>query len=172
MADLKPMDVRQYRAHAEEVKAGRPTEIVKLASGSVFELRRPNLQAWVMTGRVPQSLLEQGMKAWQEQGKVPAIATNNPEIVIDAAVFALMVVQECTVNPRLVEFPDPEKNELGPQTMLEEDFNEIFSWAMSYQGVAGREGLSSFRNRQERRTAGAKSRGKKLQPATVSTAEN
>lgn len=172
MSDLKPMDAQQYRAHAEEVKAGRPTEIVKLKSGSVFELRRPNLQAWVMTGRVPQSLLEQGMKAWQEQGKVPAVTPGKPEIVIDAAVFALMVVQECTVNPRLVEFPDPEKNELGPQTMLEEDFNEIFSWAMNYQGVENAEGIKTFRNRQERRTAGRKSRSKKLQPETVSTVEN
>lgn len=168
----KPMNAQQYRAHAEEVKAARPTEIVTLKSGAVFELRRPNLQAWVMTGRVPQSLLEEGMKSWKAQGKVPQTAPGKPEMVIDAAVFALMVVQECTVNPRLVEFPDPEKNELGPQTMLEEDFNEIFSWAMNYQGVAGLDGLKSFRAGSERRVAGAKSRRKKLQPEAVSVAEN
>lgn len=171
MAD-KPMNVAQYRAHAEEVKAGRPSEIVKLKSGSVFELRRPNLQAWVMTGRVPQSLLEEGMKSWKAQGKVPETTTGKPEVIIDAAVFALMVVQECTVNPRLVEFPDPEKNELGPQTMLEEDFSEIYAWAMRYQGVAGVDGLKSFRKGRKRGAAGRKSGGKKLQPATVSTVEN
>lgn len=157
----KPMSAKDYRAHAEQVKNERPTEIVTLNSGSVFELRRPNIQAWVMTGRVPQSLLEQGMKAWQDQGKVPVVQPKKPEVVIDAAVFALMVVQECTVNPKLVEFPDPEKNEIGPTTMLEEDFNEIFAWAMNYEGVKGFDGLESFRGRQKRRTAGSKSRGKK-----------
>lgn len=161
----KPMTAAGYRAHAEQVKNQRPTEIVTLKSGSTFELRRPNLQAWVLTGRVPQSLLEQGMKAWQEQGKVPVVQPGKPEVVIDAAVFALMVVQECTVNPRLVEFPDPNRNEIGPATMLEEDFNEIFSWAMNYKGVAGLEGLESFRGGQKRGTAGSKSRGKKQRRA-------
>lgn len=170
---IKPMSAANYRAHAEQVKSGRPTEVVTLKSGSVFELRRPNIQAWVMTGRVPQSLLERGMKSWQESGKVPTAAqTNNPEVVIDAAVFALMVVQECTVSPRLVEFPDPDKNEIGPVTMLEEDFNEIFGWAMSYQGVAGLEGLQSFRPRRERRAAGSKPNRKKLRAEAVSTAAN
>lgn len=169
---MKPMSAANYRAHAEQVKNERPTEIVQLKSGSVFELRRPDLQAWVMTGRLPQSLLEQAMQAWQGQGKIPVVKPGKPEVIVDAAVFALMLVQECTVNPKLVEFPDPGKNEIGAKTMLEEDFNEIFAWAMNYQGVPGREGLESFRNRQERRGAGSKSRRKKLQPQAVSTHTN
>lgn len=167
----KPMTAADYRANAERVKNQRPTEIVTLKSGSVFELRRPDLQAWVMTGRIPQSLLEQGMKAWQEQGKVPAtVSVNKPEIVTDIAIFTLSVVQECTVSPRLVEFPDPEKNEIGPQTMLEEDFYEIFNWAMNYQGVTGLDGLKSFREGSKRGSAGnrtnRKKRGKKTESIT------
>lgn len=158
----KPMSALSYGLHAEGVRVKRPTEIVTLKSGSVFELRRPDLQAWVMTGRVPQSLMEEGMKAWRAQGKTPdAIKTNNPHVITDAAIFALTVVQECTVNPKLVEFPDPKKNEIGPQTMLEEDFNEIFEWAMTGQGVAGLNGLRTFRKGRERRTSPAGSHTKK-----------
>lgn len=150
----KPMTAAGYRANAEKIRAQRPTEIVTLESGSVFELRRPDLMAWVMTGRLPQSLLETGLKAWQEQGKVtPEALKRNPNVITDVAIFTLTVVQECTVNPRLVEFPDPEKNEIGPVTMLEEDFNEIYQWAMNHKGVAGLEGLKSFRPRRERRAA-------------------
>lgn len=169
----KPMSARDYRAHAETVKAQRPAQIVTLKSGSVFELRRPDLQAWVLTGRIPQSLLEHGMKAWKAQGKIPTrVADNAPRVVTDLAIFSLMVVQECTVSPRLVEFPDPAKNEIGPQTMLEEDFQEILSWAMAHQGVAGISGLQSFRGGRKRRTPGAKSGRKKLRAETVSTAAN
>ena len=158
----KPMTAAEYRANAERAKKQRPTEIVTLKSGSVFELRRPDLQAWVMTGRIPQSLLEQGIKAWREQGKVSAtVSIDKPEMVTDIAVFSLAVVQECTVSPRLVEFPDPEKNEIGPQTMLEEDFYEIFNWAMTYQGVTGLDGLKSFRKGRTRGDAGNRAKRKK-----------
>lgn len=168
----KPMTAADYRANAERVKSKRPTEIVTLQSGSVFELRRPDLQAWVMTGRVPQSLLAEGMKAWQSQGKIPANNTvTKPEVVTDVAVFALTVVQECTVNPKLVQFPDPNKNEIGPETMLEEDFNEIFAWAMSSQGVTGLDGLKSFRQGRERRTAGARTNRKKRGKASKQSIE-
>lgn len=172
MTELKPMRASEYRAHAETVKAERPTEIIKLKSGSVFELRRPDLQAWVLTGRVPQSLLDESLKSWEAQGKVPVeLRSSSSRVVTDGAIFSLNVVQECTVNPRLVEFPDPEKNEIGPLTMLEEDFQEIFSWAMTGQGVAGVGGLRSFSQRRPRRT-NTKSRRKKLQPEAVSTAAN
>ena len=66
----KPMSAADYRRNAEAKRAAQATQIVELKSGSVFELRRPNLQAWVLKGRVPQSLLDAGIKAWKEQGKV------------------------------------------------------------------------------------------------------
>ena len=166
------MNAQDYRAHVEQVKANKPTEIVTLKSGSVFELRRPNLQSWVMTGRVPQSLLEQGQKAWQEQGKVPTGASAKPKLVTDTAIFFLTLVQDCTVNPRLVQFPDPDKNEIGPETMLDEDFFEIVNWAMSGQGVAGVESLRTFREGRKRGTSGSRANGKKRKPETVSALTN
>ena len=171
---LKPMNASAYRAHSQTKKNERPTEVIELKSGSVFELRRPLLQNWVMTGRVPQSLLEQGLKAWREQGKTPdgMGSSMQPQMVTDTAIFMLAVVQECTVNPRLVQFPDPDKNEIGPETMLEEDFYEIFSWAMNGQGVAGVDALRSFREGRERGVASDSHDGAGLPSETVETPAN
>lgn len=169
----KPMSAAAYRTHAEDFKVKRPTEIVTLKSGAVFELRRPDLQAWIMTGRVPQSLMEEGLRAWKAQGKTPdAIKSQVPAAITDAAIFALTVVQECTVNPRLVEFPDPKRNEIGPLTMLEEDFNEIYSWAITGQGVTGLSGLKSFREGRKRRTITPKSGRKRQRNANKSVIES
>lgn len=170
----KPMSASAYRANAEKAKAQRSTEIVTLKSGAVFELRRPDLQAWLLTGRLPQSLLNEGLKAWKKTGIVTteqAAKDLGGEEMIEALVFMQTIVEDCTVSPKYVQFPSGD-NEIGPQTLLEEDFMEIFNWAMSGQGVTGLGGLKSFRNRQERRAAGSKSRGKKLQPEAVSNAAN
>lgn len=163
------MSAADYRRNAAERRATKPTEVVELKSGSIFELRRPNLKSWVMTGRVPQSLVEIGIKAWQEQGKAetPTSEQAKGKLVTDSAIFYVRLVQDCTVNPRLVEFPDPNKNEIGPETMLDEDFYEIVNWAMSGQGVAGINGLQEFRQGRERGDAGGLSNESELQSATV-----
>jgi hypothetical protein len=169
----KPMNAADYRRNAAEKRAQQATEIVTLKSGSVFELRRPDLKAWVMTGRVPQSLLDAGIKTWQEQGKVDA--RSDPaggRMVTDTAVFFVRLVQSCTVSPRLVEFPDPNENEIGPETMLDEDFYEIVGWAMSGQGVAGIEALREFREGQGRGVAGSIADGPELQPEAVGSTGN
>lgn len=168
-----PMNAADYAAHAKAKRATAKTEIVTLKSGSVFELRRPNIQAWVMTGRVPQSLIEAGMKAWQHQGKVPSLsAAGQQQMVSDSAIFFVRLVQDCTVNPKLVEFPDPNQNEIGPDTMLDEDFFEIVSWAMNHQGVAGIDGLQSFREGRERGAAGDSVDSQELQPEAVESPAN
>lgn len=171
---MKPMTARDYRANAEKVKAQRPTEIVTLKSGSVFELRRPDLQGYVVTGRVPQSLLAEGMKAWKQQGKVSDEDIKNAgldlEEIADSLVFMREVVHECTVKPKFVEFATND-DEIGAADMLPEDFTEIFNWGMTYQGVAGLTGLQSFRKGQKRRTAGSGSNRKKQRDASKQAVE-
>lgn len=167
----KPMTAAEYRAIAEAKRAEQQTYIVPLKSGSVFELRRPNLQVWVMTGRVPQSLLEGAQKAWQEQGKVEP-GKKGFSIAADSGVFFVNLVQYCTVSPRLVEFPDPDKNEIGPETMLDEDFFEIVGWAMNHEGVAGIAGLQSFREGRERGTVSAGADGSEHVPENIQPVTN
>lgn len=170
----KPMTAAEYRANARAFRAKGPTEVVTLKNGSVFELRRPDLQGALITGRIPQSLLQEGMQAWQKAGKASPedIAKQmGDKEVLDSLIFMREVVSECCVNPRFVEVATAD-DEIGSSDMLPADFTEIFEWAMRHQGVEGIEALRSFRSGRERRNVGNRSRRKKLQPETVSTAEN
>jgi len=170
----KPMTAAEYRQNARAFKAKAPTEIVTLKSGSVFELRRPDLQGALMTGRIPQSLVSEGLAAWKLSDKASEkdIAQHMGEKdVLDSLVFMREVVGECCVNPRFVEFATAD-DEIGASDMLPADFSEIFTWAMSHAGVEGIEALRSFREGRERGDAGDQPDGALLQPTAVSTSEN
>lgn len=159
MSELTPMSAADYRANAEKVNAQRPTEIVKLKSGSVFELRRPDLMAYMATGRLPQSLVHVGMKAWKTD-VAKATSDLNDREAEDALVFMREIVHDCTVNPKFVQYAVND-NEISASDMLIEDFNEIFAWAMGHKGVPGIDGLESFRAGQKRRTSSNRSHSKK-----------
>lgn len=160
MSSLQPMSAAEYRANAQKKTAEqRPTEIVPLKSGSVFELRRPNLEAFLKTGRMPQSLVRTGMAAWKT-GPQEAAQNMSDDEAVDALEFMRDIVQDCTVKPKFVEVAT-RADEIGAADMLPEDFDEIYDWAMTHQGVAGIKGLQSFRPRQARGTAGARAHGKK-----------
>jgi hypothetical protein len=159
MSDLKPMSAAEYRAHAQKKDAERPTEIVPLKSGSVFELRRPDLEAYMVMGRLPQSLVNVGLKAWKA-GPEKAAKDLSDEDATDALIFMREIVHDCTVRPKFVEYATND-DEIGAADMLKEDFDEIYHWAMTHQGVTGIDSLHSFREGQARGTAGARPDGKK-----------
>lgn len=159
MSELRPMSAADYRANAQKVNDQRPTEIVKLKSGSVFELRRPDLSAYMVTGRLPQSLVSIGMKAWKKGAENAANDLNDDEAA-ETLIFMREIVHECTVNPKFVQFATND-NEISASDMLIEDFNEIFTWAMGYQGVAGIAGLQSFLQGRAGRTSSAGTNSKK-----------
>lgn len=167
---LKAMSAADYRANAEKVRDGRPTEIVQLESGSVFELRRPDLQSYMVMGRLPQSLVNIGIKAWKAKQNQNTGETIKEDEAIDALIFMREIVHDCTVSPKFVEFATNE-NEIGASDMLREDFDEIFAWAMNYQGVAGIERLQSFHQGRTRGINSAGSNGKKHRRKTKQLVE-
>jgi hypothetical protein len=159
---MKPMTAAQYAAHSEKIKSQRPTEVVELKSGSVFELRRIDLKEMVQLGIMPQSLVAESIKARQQ--KSAYIPPDTAEATIASLELMREVVSRCCVMP-------PFNQETASNFILE-DFHEIYGWAMSHQGVEGAEALTTFRQGRKRRASGSKSNGKELQPETVSTAAN
>lgn len=168
--NLKPMSAADYRANAKEVNAQKPTEVVQLKSGSVFELRRPDLQSYMMMGRLPKSLVDVGMKAWK-RGAVDTANELSDEEAEDALVFMREIVHECTVKPKFVQFATND-DQISASDMLKEDFDEIFAWAMNYKGVPGIDSLETFRKGSTRGTSSnsahsKKQRRKSKQPVEV-----
>lgn len=161
---MNPMTAAEYAAHTEKVKAQREPEpeIVKLSSGSVFQLRRIDLKAMVQLGVIPHSLVSESMKAMQSKGTYkPA---NTTELKIDGLILQREVVSACCVMPPF--------NEETAKAFLKEDFEEIYLWAMGHQGVEGAEALKTFRKGRQRGTSRSRLNGKELQPTSESVATN
>jgi hypothetical protein len=163
----KPMTAAEYAAHSETVTSQQATEIKTLKSGAVFELRKPDVQRLVVLGLVPQSLLDEGIKAWEQSGIKP---TNQNKITLDFGTTqrALILMREVVAAACVT----PPFNEVTAKHFLKEDFNEIYQWAMSPAEGPATEGLRSFRKGRKRRTAAGKSGSAELQPETISTAAN
>jgi hypothetical protein len=161
---LKPMTAAEYAAHSEKVKAQESpkTEIVTLKSGSVMELQRIDLQGMVKLGILPQALVGECLKALRGRGAYTPQET--PELRIESLIMQREVVRACCVMPPF--------NEQTAQSFLPKDFDEIYEWAMSHQGVEGAEALTKSRKGRRRGAAGNGADGAELQPATVSTATN
>lgn len=152
----------EYRQKAAEARKQLPTEKVTMPSGFEWELRRPDLQAWVVTGRLPQSLLTTGMKAWREQGitkadPVKAMQAMSDEDFFDAMIFQRELVREACINPRIVVGATGE-DEIDPSELLDSDFIFILNWIME---GAGLKGLLTFRGGQTGGATGNSSHSKK-----------
>lgn len=165
---MKPMSAAEYAAHAEAVDSQRPTVIKTLRSGSVFELRKPDLQRMVILGLVPHSLLDAGISAWEQSGIKPKGSKTQIQLSVDTYKNGLIVMREVVADACVM----PPFNELTAKSFLKQDFDEIYLWAMGHEGVEGAEALMSFRKGRKRRTSESGVDRKKLQPETVSTAEN
>lgn len=130
--ELKPWTAEQYRELVAQQKAKQPTEIVTLQSGSVFELRRIDIQERLLVGQMPQSLIGVGFRAWQgkNSGDLTAVASLDGQEATDMLIFMRAVVCDATVKPKIVEVAS-NAGEISAAEVLPEDFSEIFAWAMS-----------------------------------------
>jgi hypothetical protein len=170
-----PMSGAAYRAHAQKRQAQRPAELVTLKkSGSVFLLRRPDITGMISTGRLPQTLVAEGLAAWKARGIVPA-DDNPPQLdeqaVLDSLIFMREIVRDACASPRLVELATAD-DEISAADMLPEDFVEIYQWAMGSQEVKEK-ALDSFREGRERTAFGDSPDGALLpEPSAVAVSSD
>jgi hypothetical protein len=164
----KPMTAAEYAAHAEAVDAKRPTIIKTLKSGSVFELRKPDLQRMTVLGLIPQSLIDEGLSAWEQSGIRPKPDKTRLRVTADAARNGLITMRE-VVRAACVM---PPFNEITAKAFLKEDFDEIYYWAMGHEEGPAVEGARTFRKGRKGRTTDSRADSEKLQPETISTAAN
>jgi hypothetical protein len=162
------MTAAEYAAHAESVSSQQPTEIRTLTSGAVFELRKPDIQRLVMLGLVPQSLLDEGLKAWERSGIKPASQKKNVVLDFGTTRRALELMREVVAEACVM----PPFNEITARSFSKQDFDEIYHWAMSVKEGPATEGTKSFRKGRKRRAAANRSDSKELQPETVSDVAN
>jgi len=162
--------VAKYRAERE--KNGEP---VTCPSGFVWILKPVDVQGFVMTGRMPQSLLEKFLKSAKERGIMPSemepgdVPNIESEEALASLKFLRDLVSEACVDPRIV-IGGTGDDEIDPSEVESEDFKFIVNWALTHAGVAGIMGLQSFRR--DRRTASAGPDSTELRDTPVDLTEH
>lgn len=166
---MKANSAAEYRKRPATTEG--TTQLVTLPSGYVWELRAPNILAYMATGRYPQSLVNKGLEAWKKNGVLPEdkqlevgkkiVKEMSDGEISQTLIFMRTLVQDACVKPRIVVGGVGE-DELDPIEVDPADFKFIFSWCIKHGGVQGIEALENFRGRQSRGTAGAKPDRKKL----------
>lgn len=171
---MKPTTARAYRAMLRDKQKKKQSEMVELPSGLVFELVRPDLQAFIITGRYPQSIVRTALKSMRDRGIAPTDTEEIAKLTVamdgeqlnESLIFMREIVREACVNPRIV-MGASEDDEIEPSELDIDDFNFIFAWCVNYEGDKNAAGILSFRGGQERRTAGDQPDGEILQQETV-----
>lgn len=176
MPELKIGSAADYRV-AREQAATAPDKIipVPMPSGFVWGLKRPDLAGFIMTGRMPESLVNEFLASAKRRGKLPQEMTQDdlknaveqneidPAETINSLIFMRELVRECAAQPRI----GIGEGEIPPTEVDPEDFKYIFHWAMSHKGVQGIEALQTFQSRRERRANKSRARRGKLRDKAV-----
>lgn len=158
------------------------TVMVTMPSGFEWELKAPDLQGYIMTGRLPQSLLEQFLSSAERRGltpeelqKIKVEKFEEKPISRDEGVASLIfmreLVREACVNPRIVVGGTGD-DEIDPTEVDPGDFKFIVDWCLGHLGVAGVTSLQTFPPRSERRAARSSARRKKLRKQTIQAAKD
>ena len=176
---MKYTSAGEYRKMLAQKRSQGQTEMVELPSGLVFELKRPDLQAYIVTGRYPQSIVNDGLKALRDKGIAPndpdaaiaVMANMDAEGVTEALIFMRELVREACIHPRLVIGAQGD-DELEPGELDIEDFNFIISWCVDYKGAKNADGIRTFRAGSERGTVSDQFDGEAIQPVAVTDSEN
>lgn len=112
------------------------TEEVKLPSGAVFLLRRPELEVFTMAGTLPLTISAR-MKRAQESGQSvdAAFASLSVEDQIKTVQFGNRLIRHICVDPKIVDEPTND-DEIGIEDLSRDDLRFLTEWASTIGGAA------------------------------------
>lgn len=180
MEQLKVTSAEEYAEKVQQASAQDSTGFLhKLKkTGAVVRLRRVNMEKRALVGSLPMSLVAAATARDEEseedkaKTKLQKAADMTPEEIErgqNNLIFLRQMVVENCLEPRIRYFEGIGVyfvNAQGEQVARvdEDDFEEMLAVIC---GEDGADGLSTFRNRKERRASAAKSRSKTLQSQSV-----
>lgn len=177
---LKVTSPEEYAEKAAKASANDSFLHQLKKTGAVVRLRRVNVEALVLVGAVPMSLVAAvTSEAKEGDGDLEPAEKKKPtpeqiEAGNNNLIFMRQTVVENCLEPRIRYFEGVGVffvNSLGEQKARvdPDDFSEMFE---VISGEAGADGLENFRgNRQQRRTSASKSNRKALRSKAVGSTE-
>ena len=165
-----------FQQRRQERHASLATRLTLPSSGVEVLVARPDLEVWIMSGRLPQALTAKVLELFGKgENPSPAAVLKSMQeaggtAMMDSLVFVREFVRATLVSPRLVvpaldgRHADPEKDEIAPEDLDKDDFIYILHWAMGGGGGAPvqteggevtHDALATFRDKRRGRSAGA-----------------
>lgn len=186
MSDKPELEITSAEQYAQLESPDDEVEIVPMPSGAKFKMRRADVQGMAMVGVLPQSLVSQGLAAWQKQGKVKAadlskeiesaIQDQPPEETIELLIFYRQIVVDNVLAPRIGYSPAGVVSLLNEQgkpiaKVQERDFRYAFKWITRQEGKEA-PGLNKFREGSERGVAATGADGTRRRSENISSVES
>lgn len=143
------MNAKDYKKLASAKRVEAEVFDVTLPSGSVWKLREPPIQQFVLAGKLPASLAAKMAKAAQDGKNNPDGANQDlqdsltPEDLLNNIAFGRDLLLFCAVEPKISLNPVHD-DEIAPEDILPEDFGFLMSWVMT--GGKSGESLNTFRS--------------------------
>lgn len=140
---MKKVETAAERYRRIKAERAKNEELVDVScpSGMVFKCRRPNIQQFVISGKLPMTLAAKLRDAATLGNQAEELDWDDQVRTVD---FINHLVRYAAVSPKIVEFPRPGQDEIGYDEVEIDDYNTIAKWAMPGGGEA--ESLETFRS--------------------------
>jgi hypothetical protein len=125
---------KEYRSRKRE----RLSKLTVEATGETFIVRRVAIDAWIMAGRIPETLAREVLGAWQQVGGADAAVEN---MSVDQLMSGFQMVRDLViaacVSPKLVTGDveaDPDKDEIHFSELEAEERTALINFCMNGSG--------------------------------------
>lgn len=142
------MNANDYRKLASAKRVDGEVFDVTVPSGSVWKLREPPIQQFVLAGKLPATLaakmtgIAQQYEGDEAGAKKALMDQLSPEDIVSNLAFGRDLLLHCAIEPKISLNPKND-NEIAPEEILPEDFGFLISWVMT--GGKSGEALTLFR---------------------------
>ena len=125
---------KEYRSRKRE----RLSKLTVEATGETFIVRRVAIDAWIMAGRIPETLAREVLSAWQQVRDADrAVETMSVDQMMSGFQFVRDLVMAACVSPKLVigdAEADPEKDEIHFAELEAEERTALINFCMNGAG--------------------------------------
>jgi hypothetical protein len=126
---------KEYRSR----KRDRLSKLTVEATGETFIVRRVAVDAWIMAGRIPETLAREVLSAWQQVSSADAAMANlSPDQMMSGLQVVRDLVIYACVSPKLVigdVEADPDKDEIHFVELEPEERTALIAYCMQGTGA-------------------------------------
>ena len=125
---------KEYRSR----KRDRLSKLTVEATGEVFIVRRVAIDAWIMAGKMPETLAREVLSAWHQMGTDQTVENMSVDQLMSGFQVVRDLVLAACVSPKLVvgdTEADPDKDEIHFAELEPEERAALIAYCMNGAGA-------------------------------------